>query len=103
MSLSETTLSAKPTSPEQPGRISKTVNYFASFVGLGMVDSALGATLLGLAENTRTDLSEISFLFVARSAGYLLGAFLGEARRLCDARICLSGGGGCADGWLDLR
>jgi len=77
MSLSETTLPTKPTSPDQPGRISKTINYFASFIGLGMVDSALGATLLGLAENTRTDLSEISFLFVARSTGYLLGAFLG--------------------------
>jgi FHS family Na+ dependent glucose MFS transporter 1 len=77
MSLSESTVSTKFTLPDQPGRISKTVNYFAGFVGLGMVDSALGATLLGLAENTRTDLSEISVLFVARSAGYLLGALLG--------------------------
>ena len=77
MSLSETTLSTKPTSSDQPGRTSKTINYFAAFIGLGMVDSALGATLIGLAENTRTDFREISVLFVARSAGYLLGALLG--------------------------
>jgi fucose permease len=42
-----------------------------------MVGASLGPTLPGLAENTRTQLSEISFLFTARSLGYLLGSFLG--------------------------
>ena len=76
MSLSETAISAKPASFESPGRIPKTIGYFAAFIGLGMTDSVLGATLLGLVENTGTDLSEISRIFSARALGYLLGALL---------------------------
>jgi FHS family Na+ dependent glucose MFS transporter 1 len=42
-----------------------------------MVGASLGPTLPGLAEHTKTLLSEISFLFTARSLGYLSGSFLG--------------------------
>ena len=77
MSLSETTVSAKPVPPEGTGKISKTIGYCGAFVALGLAEAALGPTLPGLAENTQTDLGEISFLFIARSLGYLLGAFLG--------------------------
>ncbi len=81
MSLTETTLSAK-FSAVGKGKITKSVGYFAAFIGLGLAEAALGRTLPGLAEHTRTALSEISFLFVARAGGYLLGALL--AGRLYD-------------------
>ena len=48
-----------------------------SFVGLGLVGAVLGPTLPALAELTRTSISQISILFVARSVGYLGGSILG--------------------------
>jgi FHS family Na+ dependent glucose MFS transporter 1 len=69
---------------EDTGRISKTVGYYAAFVALGLVTASLGPTLPGLAENTRSQLGEISFLFTTRSLGYLLGSVLGG--RLYDRR-----------------
>lgn len=54
----------------------KTVGYYASFVALGLVSASLGPTLNGLAENTHSTLSQISYLFLARSSGYLLGSVL---------------------------
>jgi FHS family Na+ dependent glucose MFS transporter 1 len=55
----------------------KTVGYFASFLALGMVTAILGPTLPWLAEQTRTQVEGISFLFLAHSSGYLLGSFFG--------------------------
>jgi FHS family Na+ dependent glucose MFS transporter 1 len=61
------------------GRISKTTAYYAAFIILGLMTAILGPTLPNLAENTGSLLSEISFLFVARSLGYMLGSlFLGR-------------------------
>ena len=48
-----------------------------AFVGLGLVGAVLGPTLPALAELTRTSISQISILFVARSVGYLGGSILG--------------------------
>jgi fucose permease len=62
---------------ESTGRIPKTIGYYAAFVALGLVTASLGPTLPGLAENTRSQLGEISFLFTTRSLGYLLGSVLG--------------------------
>ncbi len=45
-----------------------------SFIGLGLVGAVLGPTLPYLAELTRTNFSQISILFVARSLGYLGGS-----------------------------
>lgn len=59
------------------GRISKTAGYYAAFIALGLTAASLGPTLPGLAEHTRTDLGAISFLFIARSLGYLVGAHFG--------------------------
>ena len=59
------------------GKISKTAAYYAAFVALGLVTASLGPTLPGLAENTQSVLSEISFLFTARSLGYLLASLFG--------------------------
>lgn len=60
----------------------KTVGYYAAFVALGLGAASLGPTLNGLAANTQSTLSQISYLFLARSFGYLLGSIL--AGRLYD-------------------
>lgn len=59
------------------GQITKTLGYYAAFIALGLAGASLGPTLPGLAEHTRTHLGQISFLFTARSLGYLLGSLLG--------------------------
>ncbi len=77
MGSSPSTLLADTVPPERRGNISKTVGYFTAFMTVGLVAAALGPTLPGLAEHTQTQLSQISFLFMAHSLGYLIGSFLG--------------------------
>ena len=81
MSVTDTTLSAKSTSAGR-WRMATTGGYFAAFIGIGLAEAVLGRTLPDLAAQTGTVTSEISFLFIARAAGYLLGALL--AGRLYD-------------------
>jgi len=57
-------------------RVAKTVVYYAAFIALGLATASLGPTLSGLAQHTRTRLSEISFLFAARALGYLIGSLV---------------------------
>lgn len=57
--------------------LTQTFAYYAAFIALGLTTASLGPTLLGLAEQTGSALSEISFLFTARSFGYLVGSFIG--------------------------
>jgi len=59
--------------------IAATLAYYVGFIALGLTTASLGPTLPGLAEQTQTRLGEISFLFTARSFGYLLGSFCGRA------------------------
>lgn len=59
--------------------------YYAAFIGLGMVASALGPSLPGLAEQTGVQLKQASLLFTAVNLGYLLGAL--AAGRLYDRRL----------------
>jgi len=66
-----------PNTLTDPAKLIRTVCYCLSFVSLGLVTSSLGPTLPGLAENTQSQFREISYLFTARSFGYLLGSFLG--------------------------
>lgn len=54
----------------------KVIAYFLAFIALGMATSALGPTLPGLAQQTSTQLSGISFLFATRSLGFLVGSVL---------------------------
>ncbi len=54
-----------------------TAAYCAAFAALGLVFSALGPTLPSLAQNTRAALSDISFLFVARGIGSMIGSIWG--------------------------
>ena len=58
-------------------RLTQSAAYFAAFVALGLFGASLGPTLPGLAENTRSAISQISFLFTARATGYLIGSFIG--------------------------
>ena len=62
----------------------KTFVYYASFIALGLTTASLGPTLPELAKNTASDISNISFLFVVRSLGYLLGSI--NSGRIYDKR-----------------
>ena len=62
----------------------KTFVYYAAFIALGLTTASLGPTLPGLAKNTSSDIGNISFLFVVRSLGYLLGSL--NSGRIYDKR-----------------
>ena len=53
-----------------------TAAYFVAFVFLGLTTGSLGPTLPSLADQTEVGLSAISYVFTARSAGYLFGSVL---------------------------
>lgn len=55
-------------------KFAQTLAYFVAFVALGMAMAALGPTLPGLAQQTATNVGEISYLFTVRSFGFLLGS-----------------------------
>jgi len=58
-------------------KITKTAGYYMAFIALGMVAAVLGPTLTDLAEHTESTVRQISYLFTARSFGYLITALLG--------------------------
>lgn len=72
----ETTSTIQHNPRERGGVISKTAAYYVAFIALGTTGAVLGPTLGDLAENTQTQLSQVSLLFTASSLGYLLGSFL---------------------------
>jgi FHS family Na+ dependent glucose MFS transporter 1 len=80
----EATLQMTGRGREQPANFSLTAAYFAAFVALGLTVGSLGPTLPSLAEQTHVGLGAISYLFTARSMGYVLGAVRGG--RLFDRR-----------------
>ena len=57
--------------------LGQTFTYYAAFVALGLTTASMGPTLLGLAAQTGSTVAAISFLFTARSFGYMLGSFGG--------------------------
>ena len=71
-----------PISPGQAGSSAtsgntlKTLAYYAAFIILGLSGAVIGPTLSRLAEQTGTQLDQISFIFPARAFGYLLGSLL---------------------------
>lgn len=69
----------KPTlrAPSSSLQLQQTLAYYAAFILLGMVMASLGPTLPRLARHTGTEIQEISFLFIGRSLGTVLGALLG--------------------------
>jgi FHS family Na+ dependent glucose MFS transporter 1 len=70
-------MKTQPDRAQNPNPIAKTIAYYAAFIALGMVLASLGPTLPYLADNLRTTLSQISFLFTGRSLGYLIGSLAG--------------------------
>jgi FHS family Na+ dependent glucose MFS transporter 1 len=77
MTHANPTLSIPPTpQAEFQTRLKTTAGYYALFIVYGLTMAALGPTLPYLAEHTGGTLQAISFLFVARSAGSLLGSLL---------------------------
>ncbi len=59
------------------GRATRSSAYLFSFVVLGVVLGMLGPALEGLSAQVGASVSGISFVFVAQSAGYLVGALAG--------------------------
>uniref|UniRef100_A0A1A8G1B1 KIAA1919 n=2 Tax=Nothobranchius korthausae TaxID=1143690 RepID=A0A1A8G1B1_9TELE len=59
------------------GRWVLTLSLCGSFLGLGMSISVLGPTFKDLAENVNKNISNISYIFVGRSAGYIGGSLVG--------------------------
>lgn len=59
------------------GRWMVTLALCASFLGLGMSISVLGPTFEDLAVNVKKNISNISYIFVGRSAGYIGGSLFG--------------------------
>lgn len=77
-------LTEQSSAPGNKALLAKTFAYYAVFIALGLTTASLGPTLPGLAQNTGSDFGQISFLFVVRSLGYLLGSVAGG--RLYDKR-----------------
>jgi MFS transporter, FHS family, Na+ dependent glucose transporter 1 len=75
--MDQSAAKSSPQTAAAASRLPITAAYYAAFVGLGLVAAILGPTLLGLAEHTGSSLRAISYLFTARSLGYLIGSFAG--------------------------
>jgi FHS family Na+ dependent glucose MFS transporter 1 len=77
-------------------KIGKTAAYYASYIAVGFATGIVGPTLPGLAENTGSTLSQISYLFSTYSVGYLIGSFLSgylfdrtKGHPLISAALCI--------------
>ena len=68
----------------QADKLRLTAAYFAAFVALGLTTGSLGPTLTSLAERTHVSLAAISYVFTARSLGYVLASV--RAGKLLDGR-----------------
>ena len=77
VSTSTTAFPTALASDAKPARLLPTASYFAAFVALGLTIGSFGPTLPGLAAQTGASLSGVSFLFMARSLGYLVGSSRG--------------------------
>lgn len=67
------TLTQRPPVEEPPKALSATFGYYTGFIGLGLSMAVLGATLDQLAYMSGTKLAGISYLFMAKGLGYLVG------------------------------
>lgn len=64
------------TSEKKSSKLPQTFAYYLAFIFLGLLAAAMGPTLTALAEQTRSAINQISFLFTFRSLGYLMGSLL---------------------------
>jgi FHS family Na+ dependent glucose MFS transporter 1 len=58
-------------------RLLRVLVYYATFIVLGLITSAIGPTLPGLADATGSTLGQVSIVFTLISVGYMIGSFLG--------------------------
>jgi MFS transporter, FHS family, Na+ dependent glucose transporter 1 len=72
-----TETAASSAAPSRHENLAITGVYYAAFIILGLASAIIGPTLPFLAENTRTPLALVSYLFVIHSLGYLGGSLLG--------------------------
>ena len=74
--MKTTITSTEPASPAaaRGHRVAQTASYYAAFVALGLIAAVLGPTLPDLASAVRTQVRDISILFIVRSLGYLAGS-----------------------------
>jgi MFS transporter, FHS family, Na+ dependent glucose transporter 1 len=63
-------------SQARSGKITRTAAYYIAFIALGLVGGMLGPILPTLQEHTRATISQISFVFSARTVGYAVGSIL---------------------------
>lgn len=59
----------------EPGR--RTLGYYLLFICLGLTTAVIGPTLPALADQTRTPLGEMGWMFLVGAAGYTAGTLLG--------------------------
>lgn len=55
-------------------RLLKTSAYYLAFIVLGLAASSFGPTLPGVARHVSSTIAQVSYLFVLRSLGYLIGS-----------------------------
>lgn len=80
--MQPTTAGSLAAETEKRDRLAKTIAYYAAFIILGLAAASFGPTLPGVAEHVRSTISQVSYLFVLRSFGYLIGSVM--AGRLYD-------------------
>ncbi|XP_032072537.1 sodium-dependent glucose transporter 1 isoform X2 [Thamnophis elegans] len=72
----------------------------AAFLGLGMAIAVLGPTFQDLAANVNKNVSQISYIFVGRSAGYFSGSLIGGILFDCmNSKLLLGGNVLALDTW----
>ncbi|XP_054474018.1 sodium-dependent glucose transporter 1 [Anoplopoma fimbria] len=93
----------RSTLPGSRGRCSVSLTVCAAFLGLGMSISVLGPTFEDLAVNVKKNISNISYIFVGRSGGYIAGSLLGgilfdyiNPHLLLGFSMLITSGGMCA-------
>jgi MFS transporter, FHS family, Na+ dependent glucose transporter 1 len=53
------------------------ISYYLAFMALGLMMMALGTTLTELAQRTQSEFHQISYSFMSRSLGFILGSIFG--------------------------
>lgn len=74
--MSAATLPPAPSTNTKPS-LRRALIYYVAFVTLGLTIASTGPTLNGLADQTGSDLGQISAVFTASSLGFTLGSLLG--------------------------
>jgi len=62
---------------DQVTKRNQNIGYFSTFISLGLATASLGPALPYFAENTQTQIGEVSILFSTKAGGYLIGSVLG--------------------------